>query len=269
VKLLTTRICTTHFNIIKSAFLHELWGKNCIFKCYGDEFQVSDEIWYRFWQTRTADLRVRCGVRLRNTWPWSRAGGAGCCSPLTRQNDLVRQLPEAQLVIDLFVRPFLTSSSCALHIRKLNGDAADWLKYMEWDEETRRPSAIHWTGKSTSKCYTSTQLRVLKCLQFCTEKEGAHYGGIALVRKYPACPLPHKLSDFLRSIYLYTPKYHKRYSDRLDGRGSCLGKGRDFSLLHRVQTGSRAHSAPHPVVTGGSFPGRKAARGWNLPLTSS
>jgi hypothetical protein len=32
----------------------------------------------------------------------------------------------------------------------------------------------------------------------------------------------------------------------------------DFSLLHRVQAGSGAHSASYPMGTGGSFPGDKA-----------
>jgi hypothetical protein len=32
-----------------------------------------------------------------------------------------------------------------------------------------------------------------------------------------------------------------------------------FSLFHRVQTGSGAHSASYPMGTGDSFPGRKAA----------
>jgi len=54
---------------------------------------------------------------------------------------------------------------------------------------------------------------------------------------------------------------------RLDDRGLGSGAG-NFSLLHRVQTGSEARPASYPMGTGGSFPGGKAAgaRGW--PLTS-
>jgi hypothetical protein len=33
----------------------------------------------------------------------------------------------------------------------------------------------------------------------------------------------------------------------------------NFSLHHRVQTGSGAHSASYPMGTNGSFPGSKAA----------
>jgi hypothetical protein len=33
----------------------------------------------------------------------------------------------------------------------------------------------------------------------------------------------------------------------------------NFSLLHRVQNGSGAHSASYPMGTRGSFPGGKAA----------
>jgi hypothetical protein len=42
----------------------------------------------------------------------------------------------------------------------------------------------------------------------------------------------------------------------------------NFSLHHRVQTGSGAHPASYPVVTKGSFPGGKAAGAWSWPLTS-
>jgi hypothetical protein len=49
----------------------------------------------------------------------------------------------------------------------------------------------------------------------------------------------------------------------LDGRSSILNRDRDFSLLHSVQTDSRAHLAAYPVGTGSSFrgvklPGREA-----------
>jgi hypothetical protein len=35
--------------------------------------------------------------------------------------------------------------------------------------------------------------------------------------------------------------------------------GQEFSLLHFVQTGSGVHPTSHPMGTGGSFPGDKAA----------
>jgi hypothetical protein len=57
----------------------------------------------------------------------------------------------------------------------------------------------------------------------------------------------------------------------LDDRGSRfrfpVGAG-NFSLHHRVQTGSGAHPASNPMGTGGSFPGGKAAGVWSWPLTS-
>jgi hypothetical protein len=42
----------------------------------------------------------------------------------------------------------------------------------------------------------------------------------------------------------------------------------NFSLHHRVQTGSVAHLASYPMVTGGSFPGGKVAGAWSWPLIS-
>jgi hypothetical protein len=43
----------------------------------------------------------------------------------------------------------------------------------------------------------------------------------------------------------------------LDSWGLIPGRGKGFSLLHRVQIGSRAHPASYPIGTGGSFPGGK------------
>jgi hypothetical protein len=58
----------------------------------------------------------------------------------------------------------------------------------------------------------------------------------------------------------------------LDDRGSLVrfpaGAG-NFSLHHRVQTGSGAHPASYPMGTRGSFPGGKAAGARSWPLTSS
>jgi hypothetical protein len=39
-------------------------------------------------------------------------------------------------------------------------------------------------------------------------------------------------------------------------------QGRDFSLLHVVQTGSGAHPASYPMGTDGSFSGGKASRSY-------
>jgi hypothetical protein len=44
----------------------------------------------------------------------------------------------------------------------------------------------------------------------------------------------------------------------LDSRGSIPGRGKRFSLLHSVQTGSGAHPASYPMGTAGDFPGGKA-----------
>jgi hypothetical protein len=40
----------------------------------------------------------------------------------------------------------------------------------------------------------------------------------------------------------------------LDNQVSIPGKGRDFFLRHRVQTGPGAHPASYPMGVGGSFP---------------
>jgi hypothetical protein len=47
--------------------------------------------------------------------------------------------------------------------------------------------------------------------------------------------------------------------DQMNGVRFPAGAG-NFSLRHRVQTGSGAHPASHPMRTGGSFTGGKAAR---------
>jgi hypothetical protein len=41
----------------------------------------------------------------------------------------------------------------------------------------------------------------------------------------------------------------------LDSQDSIPGKGKGFSPLHSVQTGSGAHPVFYPMGTGGSFPG--------------
>jgi hypothetical protein len=43
------------------------------------------------------------------------------------------------------------------------------------------------------------------------------------------------------------------------GRSSSPGRAKHFSIHHVVQTGSGDHTASYPKVTGGSFPGFKAA----------
>jgi uncharacterized membrane protein YgcG len=42
----------------------------------------------------------------------------------------------------------------------------------------------------------------------------------------------------------------------------------NFSLHHRVKTGSGAHPASYPTGTGGSYSGGKAAGAWSWPFTS-
>jgi hypothetical protein len=47
-------------------------------------------------------------------------------------------------------------------------------------------------------------------------------------------------------------------------RGSSPGVAGNFSLHHRVQTGSGAHPASYPLGTTGFFPGGKSGRGVKL-----
>jgi len=42
----------------------------------------------------------------------------------------------------------------------------------------------------------------------------------------------------------------------------------NFSIHHRLHTGSGAHPASYQMGTGGFFPGGKAAGSWRWPLTS-
>jgi hypothetical protein len=46
----------------------------------------------------------------------------------------------------------------------------------------------------------------------------------------------------------------------LDGLGSILDRGKNFSLLHSVRTGPWVHPASYPISTGGSFTGVKLPR---------
>jgi hypothetical protein len=50
--------------------------------------------------------------------------------------------------------------------------------------------------------------------------------------------------------------------------GFDLQRGRDFSLLQSVQTGSRAHPASYSMGNGGSFPAGKGAKVWSRSLSS-
>jgi hypothetical protein len=54
----------------------------------------------------------------------------------------------------------------------------------------------------------------------------------------------------------------------LECRGSIPGRGKGFSLLHNVQTGSEAHPASYLMGTGGSFAVGKAAGAWSWLLIS-
>jgi hypothetical protein len=57
----------------------------------------------------------------------------------------------------------------------------------------------------------------------------------------------------------------------MDSRGARVSfpaGSANFSLLHRVQTGSGAHRASYPMGTGTSLTGDKMARAWGEPLTS-
>jgi hypothetical protein len=54
--------------------------------------------------------------------------------------------------------------------------------------------------------------------------------------------------------------------DRMRGVRFPVGAG-NFSLHHRLQTGSGAHPASYPMGTGGSFPGSKAAWAWSYTST--
>jgi hypothetical protein len=55
--------------------------------------------------------------------------------------------------------------------------------------------------------------------------------------------------------------------DRMIGVRIPEGAG-NFSLRHRVQTGSGAYPTSYPMGTGGSFHGSKAAGAWSWPLSS-
>jgi hypothetical protein len=47
----------------------------------------------------------------------------------------------------------------------------------------------------------------------------------------------------------------------VDGRGSISGRGKSFSLLRSIQTGSGVHPAFYPMCTKRSFPWGQSSRG--------
>jgi len=57
----------------------------------------------------------------------------------------------------------------------------------------------------------------------------------------------------------------------LEDRGSIAGRGSDFSLHHRVQTGSKSHPASYPMGKGALSPGvkRPARESDHLPPSSA
>jgi hypothetical protein len=64
------------------------------------------------------------------------------------------------------------------------------------------------------------------------------------------------LSQYIFTILFSVTDYG--LDDRMIGIRVPAGAG-NFSLRHRVQTDSGAHPVSHPMGTGGSFPGGKAA----------
>jgi hypothetical protein len=65
-------------------------------------------------------------------------------------------------------------------------------------------------------------------------------------------------AGFAFAFIITEPREFSRYTDGLGGRGSIPGRDRDFSLLHSVQTGSRAHQAPILWVAGAKRTRREA-----------
>jgi hypothetical protein len=75
-----------------------------------------------------------------------------------------------------------------------------------------------------------------------------------------------------RFVTMFTRAYHCPEPEggswfQFPGEGGGWGPG-NFSLLHRVQTGSGSHPATYWVDTVGSFPGGKSSGAWSWPLTS-
>jgi len=54
----------------------------------------------------------------------------------------------------------------------------------------------------------------------------------------------------------------------LGDQGWIPGRGREFFLHHRVQTGSVAHPVSYTMCTGGSFKGDEEAGALSWPFTS-
>jgi hypothetical protein len=105
--------------------------------------------------------------------------------------------------------------------------------------------------------------RVVSSFQVFRSKFCMHFLSLQCVLHFP--PISYSLN-----LISYIPQISKSRDSSvgialgygLDDRGSRVrfpaGAG-NFSLHHRVQNGSGAHSASHPIGTRGSFPGGKAA----------
>jgi hypothetical protein len=105
----------------------------------------------------------------------------------------------------------------------------------------------------------SYSIRTNVCFPRNWEKSGVKFTIHILVPKPDRCSLRHQ-----RQIA-------QRYSAGLQAGWSGVRVpvvAGNFSLYHRVQTGSGAHPASYPMGTRGSFPGGNAASKWSWALTS-
>jgi hypothetical protein len=86
-------------------------------------------------------------------------------------------------------------------------------------------------------------------------------------RHYDSVQVRALLLASLELWYCLSQMFVSRYSCGLDRRlGFDFRQGRDFSLLHSVQTGSGVHPASCPVGTGWIFCRAKQAGAWSWPL---
>jgi hypothetical protein len=74
------------------------------------------------------------------------------------------------------------------------------------------------------------------------------------------------MHSFFLSLFPDTKQSPYRFATEFRTCSYFMCRG-NFSLHHRVKSGSWAHPASYPMGTRGSFLGSKAAGAWSWPLT--
>jgi hypothetical protein len=100
------------------------------------------------------------------------------------------------------------------------------------------------------------------------------FGGVEIwLHAHTIIPLPCQSIKYSRRMEKWSSHFRYMIAQSIQWRATGWTAwvrfptgSKDFSLLHRVQTGSGAHPASYVMGTGGSFPDDKEAVAWSWPL---